>query len=145
MEDKSILEVILTRNYKYWTQKYNAANRGHDVQGFFWDLDNPYAWDLQGTTVDIPPHFWGREKTTQMRIRFEFDWTKHVGPAHAYAPRPTTSTGGRSRDGCGQRAWRRWSRAATAAAGVARSAPACLASCLASLQSLVTLSGGEVT
>ena len=103
-EDKSILEIILTRNYKYWAQQFNPNPDGDQGQGqgYYHDLDNPYAWNLTDTTCDCPPHF-GRvrynrknhqleraELITRRGVRMEFDWTKHVGPAHACVPRPVT-------------------------------------------------------
>lgn len=103
-EDKSILEIILTRNYKYWAQQWNPNREGDQTKGtgYYHDLDNPYAWDQTDTTCDCPPHF-GQVKykhkngqheraelITRRRVRMEFDWTKHVGPAHACAPRPVT-------------------------------------------------------
>ena len=103
-EDKSILEIILTRNYKYWAQQWNPNREGDQTEGmgYYHDLDNPYAWDQTDTTCDVPPHF-GQVKykrkngqheraelITRRRVRMEFDWTKHVGPAHACVPRPVT-------------------------------------------------------
>ena len=92
-EDKSILEIILTRNYKYWFQKHNGVRHSPVTLGYFWGLENPYAWNQTDTRVDIPPHFWeadyNRKGELVVRdgasrcIRVEFDWTKHVGPAHA--------------------------------------------------------------
>ena len=91
-EDKSILEIILTRNYKYWAQQFHPQSHpfaaGSEGHGYYHDLENPYSWDQTDTTCDCPPHF-GEVKynhhskvatlITRRKVRMEFDWTKHGG------------------------------------------------------------------